>query len=72
MNAFKIQEIPAPRTSLCRSILKKLPEWSGIESALENYAADTEKYPTFGAYDSDERVIGFVTLRAHNQSNTYL
>jgi GNAT superfamily N-acetyltransferase len=68
MSAFKIQEIPVPRVSLCRSILKKLPEWFGIESALENYAADTDKYPTFGAYDSDERLIGFLTLRAHNQS----
>ena len=68
MNAFKIREITEPRGSLCRSILKKLPEWFGIESALENYAADTEKYPTFGAYDSDERLIGFVTLRARNQS----
>ena len=68
MNDFVIQEIPVPRADVCRSILKKLPEWFGIESALENYAAETERYPTFGAYNSDERAVGFMTLRSHNQS----
>jgi GNAT superfamily N-acetyltransferase len=67
MTKYKIREIPMPRAELCRAILKALPDWFGIESALETYAAETERYLTFGAYDSDERIVGFMTLRGQNR-----
>ncbi len=54
-------------TAECRAILKALPDWFGIESALDTYAVETELYPTFGAYGSEERLAGFMTLRSHNQ-----
>lgn len=67
MSLYKIQEIPVPRANVCRGLLKKLPDWFGIESAIENYAGDTERYATYGAYDPENQLVGFVTLRPNNQ-----
>lgn len=46
-------------------ILRALPQWFGIESALLDYASDAASLVNFLAAD-DERLIGFVTLREHN------
>lgn len=48
----------------CERVLRTLPRWFGIESALLAYARDTGDLPTFVAKD-DREVIGFVTLREH-------
>ena len=48
----------------CERVLRTLPRWFGIESALVQYAADAEQLPTFLAQIDGARV-GFLTLRAH-------
>ena len=48
----------------CERLLRDLPAWFGIESALLQYAADSEAYPTLFATESSAPV-GFVTVRQH-------
>lgn len=67
-SCYARQQVSLPCRSMCRDILRKLPEWFGIESALENYAAETELYPTLGACDADGTLIGFITLRPDNEA----
>ena len=60
----------------CEAVLRSLPMWFGIEPALQMYADDTLRLPTFAAVDgsgdaagSDGRkIIGFVTLMKHFDS----
>jgi GNAT superfamily N-acetyltransferase len=48
----------------CERVLRSLPRWFGIESALREYAAAAERLPTFGAV-VDDALTGFVSLEAH-------
>jgi GNAT superfamily N-acetyltransferase len=48
----------------CERILRTLPEWFGIESALRDYAAATTLHPTFTA-TQDATVVAFLTAREH-------
>ncbi|MEK8035084.1 GNAT family N-acetyltransferase [Ideonella sp. DXS29W] len=50
--------------SECELVLRDLPAWFGIESALLQYAADAEKYPTLVARESSA-LVGFITVRQH-------
>jgi len=43
-------------------ILRALPDWFGIESAIVDYARAADGLPTFVA-EADAQSIGFVTLR---------
>ena len=45
-------------------ILRTLPMWFGIETALQEYVQDTEHLPTFVARDG-QLIVGFVTVREH-------
>ena len=38
----------------CERILRSLPEWFAIETALRDYAAATDVYPTFLACQDEE------------------
>ena len=46
-------------------ILRELPQWFGIESALLNYAHEAGTLLNFHALAGD-RIVGFVTLKEHN------
>jgi GNAT superfamily N-acetyltransferase len=50
----------------CEQILRSLPGWFGIETALVKYAEATERLPTFAAVVHD-KVVGFITLERHSQ-----
>jgi len=50
----------------CELILRSLPQWFGIESALAQYAKDIETMPTFLA-KVQETVVGFLTVKQHNE-----
>jgi ribosomal protein S18 acetylase RimI-like enzyme len=52
------------QASVCSPILRALPEWFGIETALQQYERDIEALPTFLAR-AGEDVIGFLTVRRH-------
>lgn len=50
----------------CEAILRQLPDWFGIESALVQYAADVDRFPTWLATGADCRsATGFITVRRH-------
>ena len=59
----------------CEAVLRSLPMWFGIEEALQMYADDTLRLPTFAAADGNgggepagsdgPKIIGFVTLMKH-------
>ncbi len=49
----------------CEEILRALPDWFGIESALVEYVRDARALPTWIAR-RDGQPVGFVTVRMHN------
>lgn len=49
----------------CVSILHSLPEWFGVETALQGYANEIDRLPAFLMYAA-ERSIGFLSLKQHN------
>jgi ribosomal protein S18 acetylase RimI-like enzyme len=49
----------------CEPILRALPEWFGIEAAIQQYVRDVDALPTFLAR-ADDQVVGFLTLMQHN------
>lgn len=64
--------------TICEHILRSLPAWFGIESALLQYARDAESYPTLfaevllasenlnaGPENEQQRAVGFLTIREH-------
>ena len=60
---------PVERSALCDVILRSLPEWFGIESAIDEYVRETARLPTFvGSFDGEEeqRAAGFLSLKLHN------
>ena len=52
------------RVAECKTVLRSLPAWFGIEESLLMYAEDTARHPTF-AITEEEMIIGFVTLLEH-------
>ena len=52
------------RQAEVEAILRSLPRWFGIETALVMYVADSATQPTFGAEDAGQ-LIGFLSLRRH-------
>lgn len=63
---IKIQNSALGKASLCEPILRLLPEWFGIESAINNYINEINKLPTFLAI-SDKQVVGFLSIKQHNE-----
>ena len=49
--------------SHCERILRSLPLWFGIEESLQEYVADSERYPTFFAIAPEP--VAFITVREH-------
>ncbi len=48
----------------CDRILRSLPEWFGIESAIVHYVGCIEKMPSFVARTGSQ-IIGFLTIARH-------
>lgn len=59
-----IRPIRDGEDATCEAILRALPEWFGIESALLDYVRDTRTMPTWLA-EREGEVIGFITTRIH-------
>ncbi len=49
---------------VCEQILRALPDWFGIESALLDYVRDTRTLPTWMAQRGGE-AVGFISVRTH-------
>lgn len=63
---IKLEDEKHKKTAICKKILRSLPEWFGIESAIVNYIADVQSMPMLVAYD-EEYPIGFLALNYHNK-----
>jgi ribosomal protein S18 acetylase RimI-like enzyme len=66
MADLNIEEIKQGCGRICDELLRSLPLWFGIESAIRQYVSDVETMPTFVA-DVGDRAIGFVSLNPHNE-----
>jgi len=62
---FVIRRLAPGEASSCALVMRDLPDWFGIESALVSYARDVETFDTYVAAQED-RIVGFITLRRHN------
>ncbi len=51
---------------ICNELLRSLPLWFGIESAIQRYVSDVEGLTTFVAY-IDDKPLGLVSIKAHNE-----
>ena len=56
------------KAAVCIPILRSLPEWFGIESAIIHYSTEIDILPTFLAIEAG-RVIGFLSLKQHTPSS---
>lgn len=70
MTAFKSSiEITQPQIDLkgqdCERILRALPQWFGIEEALQDYIIASQNLPTVFTL-VDKQVAGFLTVKHHN------
>ena len=61
-----VRQIEDGRGEVCDELLRTLPLWFGIESAIQAYVKEVEEMPTFVAYEAG-RAAGFVSLCLHNE-----
>jgi ribosomal protein S18 acetylase RimI-like enzyme len=62
---FKIEGPLLNQSTICVPILRKLPDWFGIEAAILEYEHEIEHLPTFLA-KAEGQVLGFLSLKRHN------
>lgn len=65
MNEISVDVVHHNKAEICEKVLRALPKWFGIESAILDYVTDVQTMPMFVARDGDE-VIGFISLNEHN------
>lgn len=65
MFTIKLINSPEDKALITEKILRKLPEWFGIEEAILNYIEASRDKVFYAAYDGDEE-IGFFYLKSHN------
>ncbi len=53
------------KSKICEQILRSLPKWFGIESAIISYIKDVQSMKTLVAKDGAQ-VVGFLSLNKHN------
>ena len=64
MRLVKI-EVPGEKVRICEKILRALPLWFGIESAILDYLKEVQSMETWVAVETLE--LGFISLKKHNQ-----
>ena len=67
-NDFKIVLQSQDKGLICEKILRSLPLWFGIESAVIDYVNDVVDKPMLTASNNDE-VVGFISLLKHNDDS---
>lgn len=65
MFTIKLIENADDKSRITEQILRKLPNWFGIEEAVQNYIATSRDKVFYAAFDGDEE-IGFLYLKPHN------
>ena len=66
---FAIREAAENRGEICNSLLRSLPAWFGIETAIQSYVKDVESMTTFAVFDGD-LAIGFLSLNRHSEATS--
>ena len=61
-----ITEITDGKSEICDRILRALPDWFGIEQAIQEYVHNTVAMPMFAVSDGTE-IVGFASLKLHNK-----
>lgn len=64
---IKAMEDPIPRGQVCEKILRALPKWFGIESAILDYIKDVRSMETWVALEGSE-TIGFLSICKHSSA----
>ncbi len=64
---FDVRQVECPecKAHICNQILRSLPNWFGIETAIVAYVKDTQRMPFWAAFIG-EAPVGFVALKEHN------
>ncbi|MBN1922528.1 MAG: GNAT family N-acetyltransferase, partial [Anaerolineae bacterium] len=62
---FTITEPLLGQSAVCESVLRALPDWFGIEGAVQHYVREIEALPTLLAV-REGSILGFLTLKQHS------
>lgn len=54
------------KMKICNTILRDLPNWFGIESAINDYSRQCQAMPFWVAF-TNEQATGFIALKQHNK-----
>jgi ribosomal protein S18 acetylase RimI-like enzyme len=54
---------PLEKSQICEKVLRSLPEWFGIESAILDYIQDVRLLETWAVMDPEP--VGFISLKNH-------
>ena len=65
---MEIRRIETRDIESCVGVLRALPQWFGIESAILDYGEDLKSLDGFVALD-DSELVGFVGLKRYGQSS---
>lgn len=70
---IKIQEVfdPQLKSKICQLILRKLPEWFGLEKANQDYTLNVKETDFLAVYIGNNP-IGFVSVKDHNPFSSEL
>lgn len=63
---IEIHKPSSGKSAVCEVILRALPEWFGIETAIQHYVEAIDELPTVLATQGN-RVVGFLTLKQHSE-----
>jgi GNAT superfamily N-acetyltransferase len=66
MDGATVRQVTLDRGRICDEMLRSLPRWFGIESAIRQYVSDVERMTTFVAC-IEERPVGLASLYLHNE-----
>jgi ribosomal protein S18 acetylase RimI-like enzyme len=61
-------EDPIGKSFICNDILRSLPNWFGIESAIKDYTENVKEMKTWVATEN-KNTIGFISIKIHNPSS---
>jgi ribosomal protein S18 acetylase RimI-like enzyme len=63
-STFTISGPSLGKADLCKPVLRKLPDWFGIEETNRHFLRTIDQLPTFLAQDGD-RLVGFLSIKQH-------
>lgn len=61
-----IENNPVRKSEICNQILRSLPDWFGIESAIRDYVTDVQPMKMLVSIEGNSPV-GFLALNYHNK-----